>query len=439
MQDSEIASLLTDLWSDLHKSEVAWQIAVLALCLAFASLFERLVNDRIAKAQAESGRSVAQRLRQGGLRRLVFPLTALVLVISARAVMRDWHHVNLLNVTVPLLLALAGIRLTVYALRQAFQRGAAWLGIFEKSFATAAWLVAALHITGVLPAVIEGMEQVTFHIGNAHVNAWMLLQGLFTVLLTLLAALWMSGSIETRLMRTEGLDSNLRLVLVRLSKSVLVLLAILVALPLVGIDLTALSVFGGALGVGLGFGMQKIAANYVSGFIILLDRSIRIGSLISVGGERGVVSEITTRYTVLRGMTGIEVIVPNETLVGSVVQNETFTNPKMRIALTLQVAYNSDVEHAIAIMEECARAQPRVLVDPPPKGFLESFGDSGINMHLGFWIADPHAGTLDVRSAINLAIRRRFQEADIGMPFPQREIHVVHTRAPAEEDVLHAG
>jgi small-conductance mechanosensitive channel len=139
----------------------------------------------------------------------------------------------------------------------------------------------------------------------------------------------------------------------------------------VGIDLTALSVFGGALGVGLGFGMQKIAANYVSGFILLLDRSIRMGNLISVGNERGIVSQITTRYTVLKGMTGIESIVPNETLVGSVVQNETFTDPKVRVALPIQVSYATDLEKAMAIMVEAAQAQPRVMRTRRPGAFLE--------------------------------------------------------------------
>jgi len=193
----------------------------------------------------------------------------------------------------------------------------------------------------------------------------------------------------------------------------------------VGIDLTALSVFGGALGVGLGFGMQKIAANYVSGFILLLDRSIRMGNLISVGNERGIVSQITTRYTVLKGMTGIESIVPNETLVGSIVQNETFTDPKVRVSVPIQVSYATDLEKAMAIMVEAAQAQPRVMSDPAPGAFLEAFADSGINLQLGFWIRDPAEGTLGIRSAINMQIWRRFKEEGIEIPFPQREVRVL--------------
>jgi small-conductance mechanosensitive channel len=204
----------------------------------------------------------------------------------------------------------------------------------------------------------------------------------------------------------------------------------------VGIDLTALSVFGGALGVGLGLGMQKIAANYVSGFILLLDRSIRMGNLISVGNERGVVSQITTRYTVLKGMSGIESIVPNETLVGAVVQNETFTDPKVRIALPVQVSYATDLEKAMAILVEAARNQPRVMTDPAPGAFVEAFADSGINLQLGFWISDPTEGTLGIRSAINLEIWRRFKEEGIEIPFPQREVRVLNPAPSAPIEAL---
>ena len=349
--------------------------------------------------------------------------------MAARAILSNWHHVNLLKLAVPLLLAMAVIRLTVHALKRAFP-SAGWLASFERFFASVAWVVVALQIVGVLPAVIDGMELVSFTIGKAKLNMWMLIQGLLTVLVTVLVALWIAGVVENRLMRTEGLDPNLQLVFARLSKALLIVLAVAIGLPLVGIDLTALSVFGGALGVGLGFGMQKIAANYVSGFILLIDRSIRMGNLISVGSERGIVSQITTRYTVLKGMTGIESIVPNETLVGSVVQNETFTDPKVRIALPVQVAYATDLEKAMEILVQAAKNQPRVMTDPAPGAFVEAFADSGINLQLGFWIRDPAEGTLGIRSAINLEVWRRFNEEGIEFPFPQREVRILGGGAP---------
>ena len=423
MEENQIAELLVELWHDVQQPAIFWQVGVLALCLFVAWLITRQVKAVLRRRRAADP-SLATDGSEEGLRRVIFPLTALVLVVLARAVLANWHHINLLKLAVPLLLAMAVIRLTVHALKRSFPQ-AGWLASFERAFAFGAWGVVALHLSGVLPTVIDGLEQVAFSIGKAKVNLWMLLQGALTVFVTVLVALWVAGVIESRLMRTEGLDGNLKLVFTRLSRGLLVVLAVAIGLPLVGIDLTALSVFGGALGVGLGFGMQKIAANYVSGFILLLDRSIRMGNLISVGNERGIVSQITTRYTVLKGMTGIESIVPNETLVGSIVQNETFTDPKVRVSVPIQVSYATDLEKAMAIMVEAAQAQPRVMSDPAPGAFLEAFADSGINLQLGFWIRDPAEGTLGIRSAINMQIWRRFKEEGIEIPFPQREVRVL--------------
>ena len=245
------------------------------------------------------------------------------------------------------------------------------------------------------------------------------------VLLTLLVALWVAGLLERRLMATSGLDANVRLVMLRIVKTALIVVAVLVALPTVGIDLTTLSVFGGALGVGLGFGLQKIAANYISGFIILLDRSLRIGDMIAVGNDRGQVTKITTRYTVLRSLTGVEAIVPNEVLVSSIVQNESYTDPKVRIAIPVQVGYRADVERALAILVDIAKAQPRVIADPAPTALIAGLAESGVDLELGFWIADPEKGTGAIRSDVNLGILRAFRAEGIEIPFPQREVRML--------------
>jgi len=247
-----------------------------------------------------------------------------------------------------------------------------------------------------------------------------------TVFVTVLGALWLAGIAETRLMAADKLDSNLRVVLARVMKALLTLVAVLVSLSLVGIDITTLSVFGGALGVGLGFGLQKIASNYVSGFIILLDRSIRLGSVLSIDANTsGVVTQITTRYTVLRGLAGTEYLIPNEQFVANVVQNQSFTDTRVFLKTAVQVGYTSDVERAMAILEEIARSQPRVLEDSPPRAYLTGFADSGINLEVGFWIADPESGTGALRSDINLAIWKRFKAEGIEIPFPQREVRIL--------------
>ncbi len=416
--NSQFGRLLLDLWGDMQQTGVLWQVGVLACCLALGGLAGHLFRNR----QMVDG-AIAWQIGQRGLKRLAFPLTALVLVLLARPVLAHWHNVNLLSLAVPLLASLAVIRMVFFALRQSFS--GQWLASFERGFAFLVWSVVALYIAGLLPDLIVFLESVQFTVGKQPLNLWLIFQGIATVLGMLLVALWIGGAIEARLLAVPGLDSNLRTVFSRLARAGLILLAVLIGLPLVGIDLTTLSVFGGALGVGLGFGLQKIAANYVSGFIILLDRSIRIGDLISVGQDRGLVSRITTRYTVLKGA-GIEAIVPNEVLVGSVVLNQSYTDSRMRMMLPVQVAYGADLEQAMAILAGAASSQPLVLADPPPQAFVMAFADSGINLEVVFWVEDPTAGTQQLRSDINLAIWRGLQDAGIEIPFPQREVRVLN-------------
>lgn len=423
MQKTPFGGLLHDLWLDLQQPTVLWQMAVLALCLGLAWLVARAVRRTTEDVQdTQYGKR--------GLKRLAFPLAALVFVLIARPLLQQWHSVNLLRLAVPLLGSFAAIRAMMFALRSGFPR-ALWLASFERLLALVAWSVVALHITGLLPEIAESLDAIRFTVGKQKLSLWLILQGTVTVLATLLAALWLGGLAEQRLMAAAGLDGNLKLVFARLARATLVLLAVLVSLPLVGIDLTALSVFGGALGVGIGLGLQKIAANYISGFVILLDRSIRLGNMITVDKYAGEVTRITTRYTVLRSATGVEAIVPNEVLVGSVVMNETYTNSRVRHAVTVQVGYDSDLERAMVLMVEAAQAQSRVLADPPPKAFLVRFADSGIDLELGFWIEDPEAGVLAIRSDINLAIWRAFGREGIDIPYPQREVRLLNAPANA--------
>jgi len=415
---NDTPAVLIDFWRNFQQPDTLWQAGVLVLCLALAWFANRMVRDRAPV----TGR--AWRLGQGGLKRVTFPLVALLLVLLARQLMQHWMHVPLLSLAVPLLSSLAVIRTVFYVLRHTFSQSG-WLAPFERSFAMLVWSVVALHILGVLPEVIDFLEAISFSIGKQKLNLWLMLQGAATVLATVLVALWIGGLVEARLMRSTGLDANLQVVFARLARALLMVLAVLIGLPLVGIDLTTLSVFGGALGVGIGFGLQKIASSYVSGFIILLDRSIRLGNVIAVGNDRGQVTQITTRYTVLKSMTGVEVIVPNEVLISSVVLNESLSDPRIRVALQVQIGYECDVEQAMRIILEAAQAQPRVLADPPAKAFLTAFADSGINLELGFWIGDSQEGTLQLRSDINLAIWRAFQAAGIVIPYPQRELRIV--------------
>lgn len=401
------------------------ELAVIAGCLLLAGLLSRLIKRRQRAKTDYDSLSAAARLGVDGLQRLLFPLTGVATLSAARALYGALHQPPvLMHLVIAMLVAMGVIRMTVYALRQVFSP-AGWLSTFEFLIGLTIWTAWALHALDILPEVIDWLDHQQVALGKQKLSLWALMQGGAWVLVALIGAIWLSGSVERKLMRAP-LDSNLRIVLARLSKVALMFLALMITLPLVGIDLTALSVFGGALGVGLGFGLQKIMANYVSGFIILLDRSIRIGDLISVGSDRGQVQQITTRYTVLRSPSGVQSIVPNETLISSVVQNEGLSDREVRLAVTVQVGYADDVERAMSILEECARVHERVLSEPPPRAFLHSFGDSGINLELGMWITDPENGTLGIRSAVQLEILRRFRAENIEIPFPQREIRLLN-------------
>ncbi|MDP2785015.1 MAG: mechanosensitive ion channel [Sulfurimicrobium sp.] len=419
MQNSqEIRNLLLDLLSELQQADIWWQLGVLAFSLVLAWLFMRMIR---AQVPVQEG---AWKLGMGGVNRITFPLAALVLVLIGKAVLQHWQHVALLNVTVPLLLSLALVRLAVYALRHIFAPSG-WLHTSERFIAIMIWSGVALHLTGFLPEILQVLDDFSFHVGKYKISLLLILSGLLSVAVTMLIALWAASSMETRLMRAEHLNMSLRVVLAKFMRAALVLIGVLVALPLAGIDITVLSVFGGALGVGIGFGLQKIASNYVSGFIILLDHSIRIGDLVTVDNRYGTVSKITSRYAVIKGLDGTEAIIPNDSLITSTVLNHSYTNHELRVGIPLQVSYDSPLEKAMEIMLEEAGKHARVIKDPPPKVFLKNFGDNGIELELSAWINDPEEGQQNLRSEINLAIWRRFQQEGIEIPYPQRVVRLL--------------
>ena len=423
MNDTGVQALqlIGNLLDDFQDPNFIWQLLALLTSLLLAWLIAR--RWQAGRTQENNGR-----LRQVGSR-LAFPLSGMLLTGVALLLLKPFFSVSLLKLALPLLGSMALVRSVIFVLRQAFP-GARWLTAWEKIIATLVWGWLALYITDLAPYVIDALEQFDFTLGKQKLNLWLVISGVTTVFLTLVFALWIAGVIETRLMGLQTLDGNLRIVGIRVTKAALTVVAIISSLAMVGIDMTALSVFTGALGVGLGFGLQKIASNYVSGFIILLERSIRIGNIVQVGADAGEVTQITTRYTVLKHPGGTEFIVPNETLIGSTVQNQTYSDHKLRLSTVVGVAYDTDLDLAMRLLVECAKRQPRVLAEPEPKVLLTLFGDSSINLELGFWVDDPENGKMNVVSDINLAIWHAFKENGIQIPFPQREVRILN---PASE------
>jgi len=418
-------NLLTRLINDSRNTDLFWQVGVLVVCALVAWGVMRLIVPFLKKTDT---------VWHAGLRRVGFPLSMLLALLLGRDIIHTWLvNTHLLNLAVPLLLALAGVRLAIYALRYAFETRES-LKLWERTAAWLIWSAFALHITGLLPRIHAAMEALSFQSGGHRFSLWLLFQAATVILVTIIAALMLARLAESRLMGITQMNLSLRMALSKAVRTVLLILAVLIALPAVGIDLTVLSVFGGALGVGIGFGLQKVASNYISGFIILLDRSVRIGDLVTVDSKYGQVSQINTRYTLLRALDGTETIVPNETLITQTVVNHSLSKPNVRIALPVQVAYDTDLEQAEALMLEAANSHIRVVhdePDSPPKVFLKEFADNGILLELAVWIRDPSEGQNNLRSDINWAIWRRFKAAGIEIPFPQRVVHLAQA-SPTE-------
>ncbi|MBT9514043.1 MAG: mechanosensitive ion channel [Acidovorax sp.] len=354
----------------------------------------------------------------------LFPLLLLGLAYVARTVLHHWMALAAFKVAIPVLVALVVIRIGVKVLQVAYP-DAAWVRPIERSISWMAWLGMVLWVTGLLPLVLDELDQIHWKVGGATLSVRTMIEGAVTAGAVLLIALWVSAAIESRLLRSAtGAELSLRKAVSNAVRALLVFVGLMMALSAVGIDLTALSVLGGAVGVGIGFGLQKLAANYVSGFVILAERSMRIGDNVRVDNFEGRITNINARYTVVRSSTGRESIVPNEMLITQRVENLSLADPRVWLSTVVSVAYESDVDLVTRLLGEAALASSRVLRDPAPSVALSAFGADGLEFTVGFWIADPENGALGLRSEINRAILSALRAHRIEIPYPQRVMHV---------------
>ena len=347
----------------------------------------------------------------GEFRRVAFPFFALAFAWLAKLAMEHFAQpVALVQVTVSLLVAWLIIRLAVYVLGHVLPPGAT-LRLVVRIIAWVAWIGVAWHITGLLPEVIQALDDIGFSAGKdkgTRISLLTVLQALAAMAVTLTLAMWAARITESRVLAAQSVEMSTRVVVVKIVKTVAIIVAVLIALPMAGIDVTVLSVFGGALGVGLGFGLQKIASNYVSGFIVLLERSLRIGDVITVDNRRGIVQAIESRYTVLKGADGTETIVPNESMITKDVIHHTYTDPKVSLVLTVTIAYGADADQACDLLVEIGRRHARVLKDPEANAKVAGLEDYGVRLELTVWIDDPEKGDGDLRSDIFRDILRTF-------------------------------
>lgn len=401
-----------------------WQPVVLLLAALGAWLLHRTLGKTLASRAGVTDVNRLRSLTVKSAQRLLFPLSMLLGVLAGRAVLQSLGaSVGLLNIAIPLLLSLAAIRITVYFLRKTFRPGPA-VKAWENLISTTVWLLVALHLVGWLDGVLEAMDAVAFKLGESRISLLKVIKLVLVVMLLWLLALWLAALLERRLAASPHISAGVQVGLSKVARFALITLAFLLALDAVGIDLTALTVFGGALGVGLGFGLQRIASNFISGFIVLFDRSIRPGDVITVGTKFGWVQELRARYIVVRDRDGVETLIPNETLVTTEVVNWSYTDRSVRLKIGVQVSYADDPEQGMQIMLEAARNTKRVLSNPEPACRLMEFGDNGILLELRVWINDPQNGVANVRSDVNLAIWRGFKAAGITIPFPQRDVYI---------------
>ncbi len=408
----------------LKDPERWWQLALLLLATACAfavnKIWRNYLDNRLGDGVARDISSVALRITQ----RITLPMVMLIVIVAGQAVLEllNLPH-RLVDIAIAPVIALAAIRFLVYVLQRTF-RPTPSLRAWENVISSIAWVLVALYLIGWLPAIVDALDSIAINVGDARVSILSAAKLSFAICMFMVIALWMAKAVERKVKKSDFLSSGVQEGIIKFAKFFLIMVSLVFALSSVGIDLTALAVFGGALGVGIGFGLQKIASNFISGFILVLDRSIRPGDVITIGSSYGWVQQMAARYVVVKDRGGVERLIPNETLITSEVINWSFSDKKVRLKLPVLISYTDDPELAMKLLVDAAD-HPRILESPKAGARLMEFADSGIQLELRFWIQDPQEGVNNVRSDVNRSIWREFKKAGITIPFPQREVRVI--------------
>ena len=401
----------------------AVQAAIVGLTLLLAMLFAKRLRPWLGRyrdhRQVGRGVVIAEYLATPVIWLALLWLAIAVLGLSDRPI-------GLLRTAITLLAAWIVIHLA-----SQFVRNPAW----AKLIAWAAWSLAALIILDFLEPMIAVLDAAAIPIGpGSEISLWDILRSTIAIAVLLSVALYLTSLIESRIRTSQTLSPTVQVLFTKSLKMVLISLAVIVAITSVGIDLTGLAVVGGLLGVGIGFGLQKIVSNLISGVILLIDKSIKPGDIISVAGTYGWVTALGGRYVSVVTRDGVEHLIPNETLISESVENWTHTQRRTRLKLDLFVHHDSDLKAVLALCEDAASATARVLPDPPPKCLFIEFGESSLKLQLRFWIGDAQNGVQNVKSDVLIEIWQRFKQQGVHVPYPQRDVHVRSTveRAPLQ-------
>ncbi len=376
-------------------------------------------------------------LQYGGFRRLAtvlpdlaFPLILVVTVwlIDAIAIQAGYRH-NVVRLVASLLNAWIVIRLAAAIVDDP---------VWARTIATIAWTLAALNIVGWLEPGIEILDGLALQVGEFRVSVYGIIKAVLSLAVLLWVASFASRLFEQRIQKVHRLTPSVQVLMSKLLKLVLLSVAVLFALSTIGVDLTALAVFGGAVGVGIGLGLQRIVANLISGVILLLDRSIKPGDVIAIGETFGWIQSLGARYTAVRTRDGTEFLIPNEDLITTQVENWSHSDVKLRLKIPVGIAYSCDPHFAIKLCNEAAAKCTRVLDNPGPNTLLRGFGDNSVDLEIRFWINDPQNGRGNIMSEILLKVWDAFKEHDIEIPFPQRDLHLRSGDAPIKIEMSQA-
>lgn len=406
------------------------QLLTVAGCGALAALTHKKWQTFITRLLGDLEKKDFFQFMLRASNRIAFPMSMLLYLLIVGFIIEQFGiNVAVLDIFTPLLLSMAAITLTIYVLRTGFTPSPAlraWEGIISLSI----WCLVALHLIGWLPDVIAALDALAITFGDTRLSLLSIIELLTAIVFFVVMAHWLSRLIESQTRRSPHINPSMQVMLSKISKFSLYGLAFLFALKAVGIDLTAFAVFSGAIGVGIGFGLQRIFSNFISGFILLFDRSISPGDVISIGDRFGWVQSLHARYVVVKGRDGVETLIPNENLIISEVTNWSYSDRAVRQRIPVQISYENDPEIAMQLLLDAIQDKPRVLKTPEPAARLIGFGDNGINLELRIWIDDPESGIANVVSDVNLTIWKSFKENNISIPYPQRDVRIV-SESPA--------
>jgi small-conductance mechanosensitive channel len=414
--------------AEIHSPWFYLQLGLMLAAGAVAYAAGAAVHSRIAMTELAMGWPAPLRLSMRALVGSASSAVFAVLMVLARMIMvaATWPSRSyLLSVAANLAFAWLIIRLVTSGIRNTF---------IVRLVAVSAWLVAALSIVGQLDPVINALDSVSIVLGGLRLTPLLLIQ--FGVLL--IVALWLtnivSNFVEGRITQSSDLTPSIQVLLVKMIRLALMVFAIALAMSAVGINLSALAIFSGAAGVGIGFGLQKIVANFISGIILLADKSVKPGDLVTVGDSSGRISAMKTRYISVAAGDGREFLIPNEDLITQKVVNWTYADENTLVKVNFATNYDADPRLVCKLAIEVATAAPRAIKDKPPNCILTEFAEAGMKFSLTFWIPDPN-GMDNVKSEVMLALWDGFRREGIKVAYPVREIRVRGGALPVESTV----